>query len=470
MPDSMMTLDPGVRSLGVSVVLCWVCFSSFPAVAGEESVTPAAALSPIEVQMEERVERDPADATAWRMLGRLRIQRDDWAGALDALQTAIQLDPASAAAFSDFGMVSRELGDEEQAAAALQRVIDLAPASEYATEARATLAELTASGIVPASYEVRSFDGSNDAPLIRDPRDAGETTSFFQALEKDLELRLDFGTQWNDNVSLTPSSREILVSDQASAQANTSLSARYFVFASDRFRFGPTLDVDYTLNEGQFDNLNLQSYRSGAFADAVIEFEDFTVKPRVAYSFTHDLLGGNTSGRRHTLASSLSCVWTPSQITTAYWSIDINNIKNSSPNADITSQDGVSNTVGLLHDHVRRDSKFRTFRVGADLSHVDAEGSNFRFNGVSLYTQAVIVIVPQLHLTARGGWAYRDYYDFTQTPSRDTQVWRTGAELRKYFDHGLSAAVVGQYDLFHTRNENFQSDRFLTGGVVTWEY
>lgn len=465
-----MTLDPAIRSLGVWVLLFWACLSSLTAVAGEEAVTPAVAISSIEVQMAERVERDPTDATAWRMLGRLRMQRDDWAGARTALQTAIQLDPSSAAAFSDFGIVSRELGDEEQAAGALQRVIELAPASEYATEARATLAELTASGIVPVRYEVRSFDGSNDAPLIRDPRDDEETASFFQTLKKDLDLRVDFGTQWNDNVSLTPSSRELSSGNLASTQANASLSARYIAVRTDQFRFGPTLDVDYTLNEGNFDNLNLQSYRSGAFADAVFEFDELTIKPRVAYSFTHDLLGGNSSGRRHTLASSVGCVWTPSQITTAYWSIDINNIKNSSPNAVITSQDGVSNTVGLLHDSVRRDSKFRTFRVGADLSHVDAEGSNFRYHGVSLYTQAVIVIVPQLHLTAKGGWAYRDYYDFTQTPSRDTQVWRTGVELRKYFDDGLSAALVSQYDAFQTRNDDFRSDRFLTGGVLTWEY
>ena len=214
----------------------------------------------------------------------------------------------------------------------------------------------------------------------------------------------------------------------------------------------------------------MQSYRTGAFVDAVFEYDDLKIKPRVAYSFTHDLFGGNTYGRRHTLATSVGFVWTPSQITTAYWSIDTNDITNRSSNPGITSQDGVSNTNGVLHDFVRRDSRFRTFRVGADLSHVDADGSNFRYNGVSLYTQAMIVIVPQLHLTARGGWAYRDYDDFTLAPSRNTNVFRVGAELRKYFDHGLSAAIVSQYDDFHTKNLNFRSNRFLAGGQLSWEY
>ncbi len=466
-----MALAPASRSLGAWIIgLCLGLSTS--GVSGADDGDPLAveALSTMEDQLEARVRRDPADAAAWRMLGRLRMQREDWTGALNSLKMAVTIDPLGAAAFYDYGVVSQELGEEEQAAGALQRVIALAPESEYAIAARTTLAQLTASGVVPVSYEIRSFDGSNDAPLIRDPRDEEETETFFKTLKKDLDLRLDFGTQWNDNVSLTPSSRELLAGNLASAQGNASLSARYIAFASDRFRFGPTLDVDYTLNEGQFGNLNLQSYRTGAFVDAVFEYDDLKIKPRVAYSFTHDLFGGNTYGRRHTLATSVGFVWTPSQITTAYWSIDTNDITNRSSNPGITSQDGVSNTIGVLHDYVRRDSRFRTFRVGADLSHVDADGSNFRYNGVSLYTQAMIVIVPQLHLTARGGWAYRDYDDFTLAPSRNTNVFRVGAELRKYFDHGLSAAIVSQYDDFHTKNLNFRSNRFLAGGQLSWEY
>ena len=426
--------------------------------------------SQIEAELEARVRRDPTEAAAWRMLGRVRMQRNDWTRAMDALGMAVSLDQASAAAFYDFGVVSRELGEEEQAAGAMERVIELAPDSEYATTARTALSELTAQGVVPASYEIRSFDGSNDAPLLRDPRDADDIDSFFDTLQKDLDLRLDFGSQWNDNVSLTPSSRELLAGNQASAQGNASLSARYVAFRTDQFRLGPTLDIDYTLNEGSFDRLNLQSYRTGAFADAVFEVDDIKIKPRIAYSFTYDLFGGNTYGRRHTVATSVGFVWTPTQITTAYWSIDANVIRKLGLDPSVTSQDGVSNTVGVLHDYVRKDSKFRTFRVGADIAHVGAEGSNFRYNAISLYTQSVIVIIPKLHLTTRGGYAYRDYYDFTQTPSRNTNVFRVGGELRKYFEHGLSAALVSQYDAFSTKNDNFRSNRFLAGGVFTWEY
>ena len=441
-----------------------------PSLAEESQAAAVESVAAIEAQLEDRVRRDPADASAWRMLGRLRMQQSDWTGAMNALKTAIEVDQQSAAAFADFAAVSRELGEEAEAAGALQRVIDLAPDSEYAAAARVALAELTANGVVPVSYEVRTFDGSNDAPLIRDPRDEEETDSFFKTLKKDLDLRVDLGSQYNDNVSMLPSSREDVFGSPASAQGTASISARYIAWTSDTFRIGPTLDVDYTLNEGNFDNLNLQSYRGGAFADAVFEWDDIKIKPRVAYSYTHDLFGGNTFGRRHTLATSVGFVWTPTQITTAYWSIDNNDIKNSRPQPEITSQDGTSNTIGLLHDYVQRDSKFRTFRLGADFTHADTEGSNCRFNGFSLYTQNVYVIVPKLHLTTKGGWAYRDYYDFTDTPSRNTHIFRTGAELRQYFDGGLSLAAVTQYNTFVTKNRNFRSDRFLIGMVGTWEY
>ena len=453
-----------IALLGISAFLTSLSRAEDTQTAAAESVAA------IEAQLEDRVRRDPSDASAWRMLGRLRMQNSDLSGALNALRTSIDVDPLSAAAFADFAAVSREMGDEAEAAGALERVIELAPDSEYAAAARVSLAQMTASGVVPVRYEVRTFDGSNDAPLIRDPRDEEETDSFFQTLKKDLDLRIDLGTQYNDNVSMLPSSREDVFGSPASAQGTASISARYIAWTNDTFRFGPTLDVDYTLNEGNFDNLNLQSYRGGAFADAVFEFDDIKVKPRVAYSYTHDLFGGNTFGRRHTLATSVGFVWSPSQITTAYWSIDNNGIISNRPFPEITSQDGTSNTIGLLHDWVRRESKLRTVRLGADFTHADTEGSNFRFNGSSLYAQTVYVIVPKLHLTTKGGWAFRDYYDFTDTPSRNTHIFRAGAELRQYFENGFSLAAVSQFNTFVTRNRNFRSERFLIGMVGTWEY
>jgi hypothetical protein len=80
------------------------------------------------------------------------------------------------------------------------------------------------------------------------------------------------------------------------------------------------------------------------------------------------------------------------------------------------------------------------------------------------------VLVPQLHLTMRTGWAYRDYPDFDETPSRNAHIVRTGVELRKYFGAGFSAAAVAQYDRFVSRNDRFDTDRFLVGGTATWEY
>ena len=60
------------------------------------------------------------------------------------------------------------------------------------------------------------------------------------------------------------------------------------------WRLGPTLDVDYTLNEHQLDRFNLQSYRPGVFTDGTIEVGDIKLRPRVAYAFTHDEFNGST--------------------------------------------------------------------------------------------------------------------------------------------------------------------------------
>lgn len=57
-----------------------------------------------------------------------------------------------------------------------------------------------------------------------------------------------------------------------------------------------------------------------------------------------------------------------------------------------------------------------------------------------------------------------------EATSRNTNIWRTGGELRQRLKKGFSIAVVSQYDRFDSDNEQYDSDRFLTGGLLTWEY
>lgn len=432
-----------------------------------EHPAPAASQpSPIEQTLEQRVRENPNDAGAWRLLGRAYLQRGENRGALEALRNAVRLDDRSAAAWLDYGRVLQEFDQTALAVDAFNRVKELAPESDYATQARETLAAMAqASDVQTASYEIRSFDGSNIVPEV-----VGPDPSFWSTVEEDFRIRLELGAQYNSNVTMAPSSRELQNGTPASAQGNGSLLVQWYAIDTGTLRFGPSFDSDFTLNEGHVDNLNLQSYRPGAFINWTTLAGGYELKPRVAYTFTHDEFGGNTFGNKHSLAASLGTVWTPGQTSTLYYSLDRNNVANDGATPDITSQDGWSNTIGLLHDVIRRDSAFRLFRLGADYSHTDTTGSNFRYQGVSLYTQENFLIAPKWMVTLKGGWSYRDYFDFTLNPSRDTNILRGSAELRRYFKYGLSAAVFAGYDRFLSDNPQYDTDRFQTGGVLTWEY
>jgi hypothetical protein len=236
------------------------------------------------------------------------------------------------------------------------------------------------------------------------------------------------------------------------------------------FRLGPTFDLDQTFNEGNLERYNLQSYRPGLMADTTWDHGTYKLRPRVAYVFTHDEFNGSTFGNKHSLATSLGAIWNRCHVSTVLWAIDSNDLFNDGPEPVVTSQDGWSNTIGVIHDWIRPGSTFRSFRTGLDMQHVDAQGSTYRFVGGSVYSQAVFVPMAKTEWSVKGGWAYRDYYDFALSPSRDTHILRASTELRRYFDHGFSVALFARYDDFLSRNDNFDPTRFLSGGVATWEY
>lgn len=452
-----------VRAL-VGLLAVWL--SPLVCLAEDNTSSDPNSFAQFEQELLDRLKSDPEDSTAWRMLGHLRLERGDWTGALDALRRAVTLDQQSVAAWHDLGRVFQQIERPQDAQDAYSRVLELAPDTEYAMEALVEVERLQqAGGIQPTDYRIRSFDGSNVEPLVADPL-LGEDSPWSDRVD----LRFELGSQYNDNVSLAPSSRELLQGDPSSAQMTSAATVKWYLYDTETWRFGPNFDSDFTVNEGNLNRYNLQSYRPGAFLEGTLPWESRTLKPRVSYLFTHDEFDGSTFGNRHTLATSLGLGWNRDHTTTAFWSIDSNSILQDGSNPPVTSQDGVSNIVGLLHDGIRRQSRWRAWRVGADFQNVDTTGSNYRFRGVSLHTQSIFVLRDGLTLTLRGGWAYRDYLDFSFTPSRNTNIWRTGGELRQRLKKGFSIALVSQYDRFDSENEQYDSDRFLTGGLLTWEY
>ncbi len=194
------------------------------------------------------------------MLGRLRLQRGDWEGAMQALEYAVTLDQLSAAAFFDYGQAAARLGHLDAARVALERVQKIAPESDYASDAGSLLDELESAdgGVQLATYELRTFDGENLRPLI-----APEITSKEPTWDDVIDLRIDLGAQYNSNVTLAPSSRELSGQQRDSAQGMGALSLRWAVIHSDVLRFGPSFDTDFTLNERNIDRYDLQSFRPG---------------------------------------------------------------------------------------------------------------------------------------------------------------------------------------------------------------
>lgn len=463
--------SPGARRVqGAVLFVSLFCFAIVSTAAADEAPSESSEVpagpTAMELDLENRLKRSGKDASLWRLLGRARLERNDWEGALEALNKSVSLDPLSAAAQFDFGRAAAELGKKDVAAAAWKNTKTLAPDSDYARQAALLMEQLESDqGIQQAGYEVRTFDGSNLTPLIL-PREKEDDPNWQDALD----VRFDIGAQYNSNVSLAPSSREFVTGRRASAQGTASFSANWSAFNLNGFRLGPSIDTDFTLNENNLDQFNLQSYRPGVFADAIWDAGDFTLRPRIAYSFDHDEFQGDTFGNKHAIAFSSGAYWTPNQISTLYYSIDHNDIANDGADPDVTSQDGWSNTIGILHDFVDREWFWRSFRIGTDFQNVNTDGANFRYLAWSAYAQSVFVIVPTVHLKLRNGYAFRDYPDFTETPSRNTHIIRTGAELRKYFDYGISAAIYTQYDRFASRNDQFDRSRFLSGAVMTWEY
>jgi hypothetical protein len=421
-------------------------------------------LAALEESLQQRIARNAGDASAWRMLGQLRLQQGDWTGALAALRKALEHDRQNVAAHFGIGQAAAELGQHAEAHAAFQQVLELAPDSEYATQALDRLVTLPPpSEILPVDYQIRTFDGSDLDPLLADPTDDFVWTDRLSA-------RIDVGSQYNSNVGLAPSSRELATDGMSTAQGLLSASLKWYILDHERLRFGPFFDSDFTLNEGSFQRYNLQSYRPGAFIEGKLDWGERQLRPRLSYLFTHDEFDGSTFGNRHTLVASLGSVWTASHTSTAYWSIDNNHILNDGVNPELTSQDGWANTLGVVHDFTRQHSMFRLWRVGVDIQNADTVGSTYRFFGGGVYGQHIVVLPRRVHLKLRGGFTYRDYYDFPLTPSRNTRIWRAGGELRKYFDRGFSLALVAQYDRFDSDNDLFTTERFLAGGLASWEY
>jgi hypothetical protein len=400
------------------------------------------------------------------MLGRLLLERGDADAARWLLERALELDPLSAAAEFDLGRALAAVGEPQRAAEHLARVDVLAPDSEYAAQAAALAAELNLPGaeIEPASYEVRPFDGTEKIPE-RLPLAEKAPRRYFTDYQIDAQL----GAQYNSNVGLTPLSRNLAPGSQSSFQALFSPFASVDVYEADAWRVGTAFAGDFTLNEGDFSRFNLQSYRPGAFVEADLLVGETLIVPRVDYEFGIDEFDGSTFATRNQVNTSALALWSPTQATIGFWSIDYTDFRNDGAVPFVTSRDGWTNALGVTHEVTLPYRHWSLVRGTVQVDHAEARGSDYRYNGVELSTGVEVPLWYGVEARGRAGWGFRDYPDFVSGPARNEHIITAGGELRRLIGRGVSAAAVASYDRFISDNTRFDTERVLIGLLLMYE-
>lgn len=438
-----------------------------PAVHGADAQSAADASAEsagFEQSLQNRVIDNPSDASAWRMLGHLWLEDGHTERAAAALEQAIYLDAISVAARFDLGRARQQMGELEEAAALYQEVTDLAPESEYAEQAGALLDEIAPElKATPVGYEIRRFDAT---------REESVEDRIEQAVSERLwgySLIVETGVLYDSNVALSPTSRGLVPGSRESFQWFLAPDAEFSFRQWDGWRTGPTLSGNFTLNEGNFKNYDLQSYRGGWFIEGDRWDPTGTWLPRIDYQFTLDEFAGNTFARRNLLTPSLIRYWSDDEASTLYWTLDYTNFASNGIIPPVTSRDGWSNTVGVTHDLALHYRYLRLLRAGVLVQRTDTVGSNARFNGVGLSAQAILPLYKQTEATLRGGWGYRDYPDYVLGIAPNQQIYSAGAELRYYASDFFSGALVLSWDRFDSKNPLYSADRLVAGIIVTFE-
>jgi len=410
-------------------------------------------------RLEARLAANPDDSSARRLLGHVLIEDGDFEAALVHLRSAVEAQPLNAAAQFDYGRALEATGDVTGAVVAWQTAVELAPDSEYATEAQRLLDN---AGIETAAYEIREFPGP---PA---PEDA--TDPLVPPVPRlPIYARLETGFLYNSNVALSPLSRQLAPGDRESFQLFVAPEIEWSAIKRDNWAVGPLFTGYFTLNEGRFSDLNLQSYTPGVFGEATIDTAVGTLVPRLEYRFTIDQYEASTFAQRHGGIGRLTLL-RGVHATTGYAAIDDTDFVNDGVLPEVTSADGTAYATGISHEVTVAERWLKSVRGGIDLERLAATGSDYSYWGVGLSAQAVIPIVDSVEGLIKGGWGYRNYDKFEFEPDRNEFIWRAGGELRKWFTPHFSAAAVANYQLFDSNNPLFAADRFIAGIVGEYVY
>ena len=424
-------------------------------------------------RFEARVLENPADASAWRMLGKARERSGDDAGAFTAFAESADLDPLSAAARFDLGRMYVKAGEAQDAADSFAEAVRLAPDSSYAQQARELLESLPepAGEVQLTGFEIRRFDGSDRVNrLLPQPERLNPARTDSETLPPAWSLRLETGLLYNTNVALAPTSRDLFMDEQASFQAFANPDFEWAVVNTLQWRAGPTFQGYFNLNEDHRRDFNLQSYQPGLFAERMFIGEGAIVLPRLAYTWTHDAFDGSRFADRHAVTLSTTVVWPDLNESTIYWLTDNTDYADDGADPTVSSGDGWTNALGVSHRVYIDQPWLRSAAAGFEGQRADTRGANFRFNSIGLFGDLEVPVASRLTLFANTGWSFRSYPDANLTPDRDEDVWHIGGRLRLDLTDDWSTAAIFNWDLFDSRNELFRTSRTIAGISSTLRY
>lgn len=454
--------------------------------------------------LEAKLQEQPNHSESWRSLGRVQLAIGQSALAMDSFERSLQLDPYNAAAHYDIGQLLLQTNRPEDAFAHFQHVYRIAPQSDYAERLReinipaiaksveneqspptsvATLAtpigssdreaapladpmpgeipaEFSESPVQSASYEIKTFDGTDDfQETFRDLE--------LEAIAPNRRLRMFFetGVLYNTNVTLTPVSRELAQDREGSFQAFANPDIDFKMVHSETSRLGPLFRGYFTLNEDQNSDFNLASYQPGLFYEHDFHLGLSEAIGRSEYVVSTDFFDGRRVGQRHAATISLTLIRPDLDAIYGYFRVAQTDFENDGADPGITSLDGTEFTLGMSHFGQTGWQRMPTWSLGWDLEAADTEGTDYRYQSVNLHSSTSVKLSERWQWIPTGGVGYRDYADFTGAVSRNEFFWRLHGRLQFQVNSLMAWSVVIGHDRFASDNVDFDTER-TEGGIV----
>jgi tetratricopeptide (TPR) repeat protein len=455
-----------LRSLAALSLISLSAFASAPLRADERL---SSADQRILDHLRQRLDSDPTHADSWRLVAKIYRRAKLEQEAIEALETALEAAPDLIAAHFDLGMLRHQRGETTMAIKHFRDVFRLGPETRYAQtlremqlapQATADHASPEATAVLPASYEIQTFDGSDR--LARNLETLRQ--EFGDPPTPRWRWYVESGVMYNTNVSLTPISRELFDVDAASFQGFLNPEGEYDILQRGTTRSGPIGRAYLALNESHQSAFNLASFQAGWFAEHDRWYGNQVA--RIDYIYAADWLDGNRFGDRHAINLTTSRALNDTDLLSCYGSLSTSNFQDDGADPQIDSLDGPGFNAGIsCYRRFPSSGLWESVACGLDLSGADTDGADYRYVGAGIHARVTCALSEQWRFDPSAGWAYRAYPDFTEAISRDENIIRVATRLRYLVSDRCELATVASYDRFASKNEDFDADR-LEGGLV----